>query len=208
MHVSCHSSLWHFIPSLALSSAKLSNPRPISATSTTVVVVTSRRMKHHCLKLSQLATNSICQLSGVLAASSVSHHSKQAYSIQLTKEPLHKSTRTMTHTTLTTNKLKNLHRIPNLQVDLSHFFNSQCKNNTHFPLTYCVGCLNFYKETINSSCYHRGYLGFITKLREHFRVCSLGFRDQKNHSLRVESLGWGCYCYLRYYQKTLFSWKS
>lgn len=105
--------------------------------------------------------------------------SKQAHSIQLTKEPLHKSTLTMTCTTLTTSKLNNLHRIPNSQVDLSHFFNSQCKNNTHFPLTYCIGCLNFYKETINSSCYHKGYLGFITKLREHFRLCSLRFRDQK-----------------------------
>jgi len=91
---------------------------------------------------------------------------------------------TTLHTTLTTDKLKNLHRIPNSQVDLSHFFNSQRKSNTHFPLTYHVRCLNFHEGTINSSCYHRGYLGFIIKLREHFRLRSLGLRDQKPFTWR------------------------
>lgn len=104
------------------SKPKLSDLHLISATSVMAVVITSRRMKQNCLKLSQLATNGICQLSGnrLLAASSVPHHSKQADSIQLTKEPLHKSTLTTMHTTLTTKKLKNLHSIPNLQVDLAY----------------------------------------------------------------------------------------
>lgn len=110
-------------------------------------------MKPNCLKLSQLATKwYFSALRGSGSHSSVSHHSNQAGSTQFAKEPLCEPTLTMVHATLATNKL-NLHRIPNLQVDLSHFFNSQCKNNTHFPLTYYIECLNLYRKTINCPCY-------------------------------------------------------
>lgn len=144
---------WHLNPSFALSPAKLNYLHPISATSVEAVVV--RRMKPNCLKLSQLATKwYLSALRGSGSHSSVSHPSNQAGSTQNAKEPLCECTLTMVHATLTTNKLNNLHRIPNLQVDLSHFFNSQCKNNTHFPLTYYIECLNLYRKTINCPCYH------------------------------------------------------
>lgn len=123
---------WHLNPSSTLSPAKLAYLHPISPTSVEAAVV--RRMKPNCLKLSQLATKwYLSALRGSGSHSSVSHHSNQAGSTQLNKEPPCESTFTMVHTTLTTNKLNNLHRIPNLPVDLSHFFNSQCKNNTISP---------------------------------------------------------------------------
>lgn len=124
---------WQFNPSIALSPAKLSDLHLISTTSVMTVVVPRRRIRQNRLKLSQLATNNICQLSGVLAASLVSHHSKQTDSTELKEKPLHKSTLTMMHTTLTITKTRTYTGSSNFQADLSLAFNSQWKNNTHFP---------------------------------------------------------------------------
>lgn len=158
---------WHLNPSLSLNPAKLDYLHPISATSVEAVVV--RRMKPNCLKLSQLVPKwYLSALRGSGSHSSVSHHSNQAGSTQLNKEAPCESTLTMVHTTLTTDKLNNLHRIPNLQVDLSHLFNRQCKNNTHFPLTYYIECLNLYRKTINCPRYHSLLKLHHKKLREHF----------------------------------------
>lgn len=104
---------WHLNPSSTPSPAKLDYLCPISAMSVEAVVV--RRMKPNCPKLSQLATKwYLSALRGSGSHSTVSHHANQAGSTQLNKEPLCESTLTMVHTTLTTNKLNNLHRIPKL----------------------------------------------------------------------------------------------
>lgn len=95
-----------------------------------------------------------------------------------------------------------LHGIPNLQEVLPHSFNSRCKNNTHFPLTYCVGCLNFHKETTPLAI--TVYLAFITKLREHYRLCSLTFRDQKKPFIWGRKYRFEWLLYLHYYQTPLF----